>query len=138
MKKIERGELIMVPDLTLNNYIMQEEKVKNNEDGFFASIKSFFKILSYKKDLKKVDYKNVISINEEILNGQPTIKGTRISPKTIYCFFMSYCKENGFGLEKFIDELKLQYPSLKRKTNETLLKGLLYYIANTNIFELMK
>ena len=80
----------------------------------------------------------MISINKEILNGKPTIKGTRISPEVVYRFYMSYCKEKKCGFEKFIDELKIQYPSLKRKTEETILMSLSYHIANTNIFELIK
>ncbi|MFQ3597002.1 MAG: DUF433 domain-containing protein [Chloroherpetonaceae bacterium] len=47
-----------------------------------------------------------ITINSEVCNGQPTIRGTRITVQTIMEFL---------GAGESIDEILRQYPSLTRE-----------------------
>lgn len=131
----------MMPELVMqvgNSYIEQEDKKgKKNNSRFLGSIRALIDVLLLRKELKKLDYKNIIEIDKDILNGKPVIKGTRISPRTIYEHFSNNCKEKEFNIDKFIEFIKKEYPSLKRKSEKTIMKSLLYYVAYEPLLKLI-
>lgn len=121
-----------------NNFIKQEEKNKKNEQmSFIYAVKEFLNFLKTKRSLKKLDYRNVIDKNKEIMNGKPVIKGTRIPAKTIYELFLIKCNGKKFTVDDFICDIKKEYPSLKNKNESTILKAMLYYVANKSVFNFL-
>lgn len=132
----------MMPELVMeigNDFIKQEEKNKKEEQiGFVYGIKVFFSFLGMKRLLKKLDYRNVIEKNKDIMNGEAVIKGTRVSTKAIYEQFLIKCDKKKFNADDFAKEIKKEYPSLKNKSESTILKGMLYYVAHKSIFNFLK
>lgn len=132
----------MMPEQVMqigNSFIQKEEKEqKKKNNGFFNSIELLIKFIIIKKRLKKLNYKNIIEQSDDILNGKPVIKGTRITPKVIYEHFMINCKDDKKDLDDFVSLIKKEYPSLKNKSEETILKSLLYYVANESIINIIK
>lgn len=131
----------MMPELVMeigSDFIKQEEKKKKNEQiVFIHCVKTFFDFVEMKRLLRKLDYKNVIDKSKEIMNGESVIKGTRIPTKAIYELFLIKCNEKNFNVDNFICDIKREYPSLKNKSESTILKGMLYYVAHKSIFNFL-
>ena len=72
------------------------------------------------------------------MDGKPVIKGTRITPKIIYEHFIANCEDDEKDLDDFVELIRKEYPSLKNKKEETILKSLLYYIANEPITNIIR
>ena len=136
------GDLIMMPELVMelgHDFIKKEEKIqKKKSNTFLNRVILFIECIILKNRIKKLDYKNIINKNKEILNGKPVIKGTRITPKVIYEYFIANCGDDEKNLDNFVELIKKEYPSLKNKNEETILKSLLYYIANEPIINIIK
>ncbi|MGM9881552.1 MAG: DUF433 domain-containing protein [Bacilli bacterium] len=140
--KDRNGDLIMMPDLVMEwgHEIIQDEskKTRVKKTNFIDELIYFFNFWMLQKKLKKLDYRDTISKNKEIMNGKVVFKGTRVPVKVVYDFFVEKCEKNIFDSETFIYDIKEEYPSLKNKKNKTILKGLMYYIGNKSIFTLFK
>lgn len=136
------GDLIMMPELVMeigHDFIRKEEKTqKKKSKPFLKRVMFIIECIMIKKGIKRLNYKNIIEQNKDILDGKPVIKGTRITPKVIYEYFMANCDDNEKTLNDFVELIKKEYPSLKNKSEETILKSLLYYIANESIINIIK
>ena len=136
------GDLIMMPELVIeigHDFIKKEEKIqKKKNNTFFSHLILFIECIILKSRIKKLNYKNIIEKNKEILDGKPVIKGTRITPKIIYEHFIANCEDDEKDLDDFVELIRKEYPSLKNKKEETILKSLLYYIANEPITNIIK
>ncbi len=132
----------MMPELVMeigHDFIKKEEKIqKKKSNPFFNRIMLIIEYIILKKGIKRLNYKNIIEQNKDILDGKPVIKGTRITPKVIYEYFMANCEDDKKTLNDFVALIKKEYPSLKNKSEETILKSLLYYIANESIINIIK
>ena len=132
----------MIPELFMEwgHEIIRDEskKAKVKETNFIDEFISILDFWMLKKKLKKINYRDTISKNKEIMNGKVVFKGTRVPVKVVYDFFIEKCKKNMFNSETFIHDVKEEYPSLKNKKDKTILKGLMYYIGNKSIFTLLK
>lgn len=132
----------MMPELVMeigHDFIKKEEKIQKKKNNTFLNhIILFIECMMLKNRIKKLNYKNVIEQNKEILDGKPVIKGTRITPKVIYEHFMVYCGNDEKNLDDFVELIKKEYPSLKNKKEETILKSLLYYVANESTINIIK
>lgn len=136
------GDLIMMPELVIeigHDFIKKEEKIqKKKNNTFFSHLILFIECIILKSRIKKLNYKNIIEKNKEILDGKPVIKGTRITPKIIYEHFIANCEDDEKDLDDFVELIRKEYPSLKNKKEETILKSLLYYIANEPITNIIR
>ena len=132
----------MMPELVMeigHDFIKKEEKIQKKKNNTFLNhIILFVECMMLKNRIKKLNYKNVIEQNKEILDGKPVIKGTRITPKVIYEHFMAYCGNDEKNLDDFVELIKKEYPSLKNKKEETILKSLLYYVANESTINIIR
>ena len=72
------GDLIMMPELVMelgHDFIKKEEKIqKKKSNTFLNRVILFIECIILKNRIKKLDYKNIINKNKEILNGKPVIK----------------------------------------------------------------
>ena len=141
-RNCKRGEVTMMPELVMkigNDFLKKEEKNKKEEQiSFIYGVRVFFAFLETKRQLKKLDYRNIIEKNKDIMNGKAVIKGTRVSAKAIYEQFVIKCEKNNFNAKDFAKEIKNEYPSLKNKSESTIIKGMLYYVAHKSIFNFFK
>ncbi len=137
--KNKEGDLIMMSDLVIGwgNEIIQDE-YKKDKTKKTNSLFSYFDFWMLQRKLKKLDYRDTISRDKEVMNGKIVFKGTRIPVKVVYDFFVEKCNSKTFDSNTFISEVKEEYPSLKDKKDKIVIKGLMYYIGNKPIFTLFK
>jgi len=146
MRKTKRGDLFMMPGIVMQNafdygnyYVTKEkQEKKETKNGLFSNIKFYCKFIALQQRLKKLDYRNIIEKNTDILNGKAVIKGTRIMPKVVLDYFVEDCKDKTYEEEQFVEKIKKEYPSLKNKNNQTIIKILLYAVAYESITNLIK
>lgn len=137
-----KGDKNMMPDLVMGwgQEIIRDEskKEKSKESRFINELTSFIKISMLKKELKKLDYRDTISKNAEVMNGIEVFKGTRIPVKVVYEYIIAKNKKGNFNSKTLICDIKEEYPSLKNKKDKTIIKGLMYCIGHKSIFTLFK
>ena len=136
------GDFIMVPELVMgmSQEIIRDEEKKSKirKSNPISNFISFLDFVIVKNKLKKLDYRDTISKEKNVMNGIAVFKGTRIPVKIVYDYFEEKCKENNFNLETFIYDIKQEYPSLKNKKDKTILKGLMYCVGYKSIFTFFK
>lgn len=115
---------------------MKEEKSTSKIITYFSIFNS---IRSTKSKLKKYDFSGLIETNNDVLNGQEVIKGTRITPKHLFDHMYSNIsklnkKPKKEDINTFFQKLLVDYPSI---TEEQYVNAVLYYIKNARYFELL-
>lgn len=137
-----KGDKNMMPDLVMGwgQEIIRDEskKEKSKESSFINELTLFIKISMLKKELKKLDYRDTVSKNAEVMNGIEVFKGTRIPVKVVYEYFIEKSKKGNFDPKNFICDIKEEYPSLKNKKDKTIIKGLMYCVGHKSTFTLFK
>ena len=87
-----------------------------------------------KKKAKKIDYSNYIEENNDICNGEPVIKGTRIKPITIYNYWFSN-KKKYKNFDLYFEDIKKAYPALD---DDKTLHAWLYCIKKMSLNKFSK
>lgn len=137
-----KGDKNMMPDLVMGwgQEIIRDEskKEKSKESSFINELTLFIKIAMLKRELKKLDYRDTVSKNAEVMNGIEVFKGTRIPVKVVYEYFIEKSKKGNFEPKNIICDIKEEYPSLKNKKDKTIIKGLMYCVRHKSTFKFFK
>lgn len=121
-------------DFIQNEY--SETEKKNKID--FEEFSKFLKVLKFKKKMKKIDYRDTITIDKDIMNGKAVFKGTRILVTITYDFFIEKYSDGTHELKDIICQFKKEYPSLKNKQDKTIIKGLMFCISRKSFITFLK
>ena len=117
-----------------NNYQIKSNNLNKIRDKVITNLIARYLFNSLKKIAKKTDYRDFIEKNPNTCNGKAVIKGTRITPITVYNYWVSN-QEKYENLDLYFEDIKKAYPALDDKKT---LYALLYCIRRMSFRRFFK